>query len=117
VEAGYEVHVNFSPVVVRPGWKRDWADLLEQLADGTGDAFKRQAATEIIMLTHNEQLHEINLGWHPKAEDLLWQPPIQQAKRSQSGMWNVRYRNNVKAAGVAALTGLIARRTPWLTVR
>ncbi|MFI9535955.1 spore photoproduct lyase family protein [Nocardia fusca] len=117
VAAGYEVHVNFSPVVVRPGWERDWAELLEQLSDGTGAAFRAQAAAEIIMLTHNEQLHEVNLGWHPKAEDLLWQPPVQQAKRSGSGMWNVRYRNTVKAAGVATLTGLIAERTPWLTVR
>ncbi|MBF6468214.1 spore photoproduct lyase family protein [Nocardia beijingensis] len=117
VAAGYEVHVNFSPVVVRPGWAEDWAELLEELADGTGAAFKAQAAAEIIMLTHNEQLHEVNLGWHPKSEDLLWRPQIQQAKRSQSGMWNVRYRNDVKAAGVRTLTDLIAQRTPWLTVR
>jgi spore photoproduct lyase len=33
VEAGYEVHVNLSPVVVRDGWLADWAELLEQLAD------------------------------------------------------------------------------------
>ncbi|MFC8042873.1 spore photoproduct lyase family protein [Nocardia sp. NPDC057353] len=117
VAAGYEVHVNFSPVVLRAGWERDWAELLEQLADGTGPAFKAQAATEIIMLTHNEQLHEVNLGWHPKAEELLWRPAAQQAKRSNGGMWNVRYRTDLKAAGVAALTELIAARTPWLTVR
>ncbi|WP_280312964.1 spore photoproduct lyase family protein [Nocardia abscessus] len=117
VAAGYEVHVNFSPVVVRPGWEEDWAELLDELSDGTGSAFKAQAAAEIIMLTHNEQLHELNLGWHPKSEDLLWRPEIQQAKRSQSGMWNVRYRNNVKAAGVETLTDLIAQRAPWLTVR
>ncbi|MEU6827241.1 spore photoproduct lyase family protein [Nocardia beijingensis] len=117
VAAGYEVHLNFSPVVVRPGWEEDWAQLLGQLSDGTGSAFKAQAAAEIIMLTHNEQLHELNLGWHPKAEDLLWRPPMQQAKRSQSGMWNVRYRNDVKAAGVETLTDLIALRAPWLRVR
>ncbi|MEV0357565.1 spore photoproduct lyase family protein [Nocardia sp. NPDC050697] len=117
VAAGYEVHVNFSPVVLRAGWERDWAELLEQLADGTGPAFRAQAAAEIIMLTHNEQLHEVNLGWHPKAEELLWRPAAQQPKRSNGGMWNVRYRNDLKAAGVAALTELIAARTPWLTVR
>jgi spore photoproduct lyase family protein len=115
--AGYEVHVNFSPVVVRPGWEADWAELLGQLADGTGAAFKSQAAVEIIMLTHNEQLHEVNLGWHPKGEQLLWRPELQQKKRSQTGMWNVRYRNGVKAAGVRTLTDLIATRAPWLRVR
>ena len=57
------------------------------------------------MLTHNRDLHEVNLGWHPKAEDALWRPELQQAKRSQSGMWNVRYRNDVKRAGVQAVHG------------
>ncbi|UGT60315.1 hypothetical protein [Nocardia asteroides] len=101
-----------SPVVLRAGWERDWAALLEQLADGTGHPFRAQAAAEIIMLTHNEQLHEVNLGWHPKAEELLWHPAEQQAKRSNGGMWNVRYRNDRKAAGVATLTELIAAARP-----
>ncbi|MGN6609743.1 MAG: spore photoproduct lyase family protein [Jatrophihabitans sp.] len=117
VAAGYEVHVNLSPVVVRDGWEADWRELLQQLADGTGDAFKAQAAAEIIMLTHNEPLHEVNLGWHPKAEDALWRPELQQRKRSQTGGWNVRYRNNVKAAGVQTLRDLIAEQTHWLRVR
>ena len=117
VAAGYEVHVNFSPVVVRPGWEDDWRELLRQLADGTGAAFREQAAAEIIMLTHNEQLHEVNLGWHPKGEEALWRPELQQRKRSESGMWNVRYRNDVKASGVRTLTDLIAAETPWLRVR
>lgn len=29
------------------------------------------------MLTHDEDLHQVNLGWHPRAEDLLWQPELQ----------------------------------------
>jgi spore photoproduct lyase family protein len=117
VEAGYEVHLNFSPVVLRDGWERDWAQLLTRLDDELGDAFKQQAATEIIMLTHNRDLHEVNLGWHPKAEDVLWRPELQQAKRSQSGMWNVRYRNDRKREGVQVLQDLIATHAPWLRVR
>ncbi len=117
VEAGYEVHLNFSPVVLRDGWERDWAQLLTRLDDELGDAFKRQAAVEIIMLTHNRDLHEVNLGWHPKAEEVLWRPELQQAKRSQSGMWNVRYRNDRKREGVQVLQDLIAAQAPWLRVR
>jgi spore photoproduct lyase family protein len=117
VEAGYEVHVNLSPVVIREGWQAAWAELLQELADRTGAAFKAQAAAEVIMLTHNEQLHEVNLGWHPKGEQLLWRPELQQRKRSQTGMWNVRYRNDVKADGVQALHRLIAEHAPWLPVR
>ncbi len=117
VAAGYEVHVNLSPVVVRHGWLADWAQLLDDLAEGTGDAFKAQAAAEVILLTHNEQLHEVNLGWHPKAEELLWTPETQQAKWSQTGGRNVRYRTGFKGERVRELTDLIAERTPWLRVR
>ena len=117
VRAGYEVHVNLSPVVLRDGWLRDWAELLEQLADGTGEAFKSQAAAEVIFLTHNDGLHEVNLGWHPKAEDVLWRPDLQEPKRSQTGGLNVRYRTGFKGSSVRALTDLIAERHPWLRVR
>jgi spore photoproduct lyase family protein len=117
VDAGYEVHLNFSPVVLRQGWEHDWAQLLTYLDDSLGRAFKQQAAVEIIMLTHNRELHEVNLGWHPKAEDVLWRPQLQQPKRSQSGMWNVRYRNNIKSAGLRTLDDLIATHAPWLRIR
>jgi spore photoproduct lyase family protein len=117
VTAGYEVHLNLSPVVLRQGWLADWAELLRQVSDGTGEAFKAQAAAEVILLTHNEQLHEVNLGWHPKAEDVLWRPELQQAKRSESGGWNVRYRNNTKADGVRQLRELIEAEAPWLRIR
>jgi spore photoproduct lyase len=117
VDAGYEVHVNLSPVVVRDGWLEDWAELLDQLADGTGERFRAQAAAEVIFLTHNDRLHEINLGWHPKAEQVLWRPEVQQPKRSQTGGWNVRYRNGFKGARVKELTDLVAERTPWLRIR
>jgi spore photoproduct lyase family protein len=117
VAAGYEVHVNFSPVVVRDGWLLDWAELLDQLDAGLGPAAKAQLAAEIIFLTHNRDLHEVNLGWHPKAEELIWRPDLQQPKRSQNGSWNVRYRTGEKGRHVAALTGLIAERTPYCRIR
>ncbi|MQA32244.1 spore photoproduct lyase family protein [Modestobacter roseus] len=117
VAAGYEVHLNFSPVVLREGWEADWTALLRQLDDELSPAAKAQAATEVIMLTHNEGLHEVNLGWHPQAEQLLWRPEVQQPKVSQNGQLNVRYRNDVKRAGVQRLQALIAQHTPWLPVR
>jgi len=117
VGAGYEVHLNLSPVVLREGWEADWAALLRQLDDVLSPAAKAQAAAEVILLTHNRELHEVNLGWHPKAEDLLWRPDVQQPKRSQNGQWNVRYRNDVKRRGVDLLKELIAAHAPWLRVR
>ncbi|MDT8914496.1 spore photoproduct lyase family protein [Amycolatopsis sp. PS_44_ISF1] len=117
VEAGYEVHLNLSPVVVYPGWQADWARLLDDLGDATGERAKAQLAAEIIMLTHNRALHEVNLGWHPKAEQLLWRPDLQETKRSESGGLNVRYRSGHKRALLDELLDLIAGHAPYLRVR
>ncbi|MGY1845364.1 spore photoproduct lyase family protein [Modestobacter sp. SYSU DS0875] len=117
VAAGYEVHLNLSPVVLREGWEADWTALLQQLDDGLSPAAKAQAAAEMIMLTHNEGLHEVNLGWHPRAEELLWRPELQEPKVSQNGQRNVRYRAGVKRAGVTRLQQLIGAHAPWLRVR
>ena len=117
VEAGYEVHLNLSPVIVHEGWLADWAELLQQVADGTSPRTRAQLAAEVIFLTHNEGLHEVNLGWHPKGEELLWRPDLQQAKRSQSGQWNVRYRTGWKGRWVQQLTDLVAETLPECRVR
>ncbi|MFF3488000.1 spore photoproduct lyase family protein [Streptomyces sp. NPDC002701] len=117
LDAGYEVHFNLSPVVLRPGWERDWADLLTHLDDVLPSRVKAQAAAEVIMLTHNQSLHEVNLGWHPRAEDLLWQPEIQETKRSQNGALNVRYDLETKRQALARMRHLLAEHAPWLRIR
>lgn len=117
LDAGYEVHFNLSPVVIRPGWERAWAELLRAMDDVLPRRVKDQAAAEIILLTHNQDLHQVNLGWHPRAEDVLWRQDLQQPKRSENGSWNVRYRNAIKAEAVDALTRLIEDGAPWLRVR
>jgi hypothetical protein len=78
---------------------------------------KEQAAAEIIMLTHNQQLHEVNLGWHPRAEEVLWQPDVQEPKRSQNGADNVRYDHRIKRDALVRLRELITARALWLRVR
>jgi DNA repair photolyase len=117
VAAGYEVHLNFSPVVVHEGWLEEWSTLLEEIDSTIGAEAKAQLACEVILLTHNADLHEVNLGWHPRGEELIWRPDIQQAKRSQSGQLNVRYRNGWKGRWVDQLTGLIAEKMPYCRVR
>ncbi|MGW0788754.1 spore photoproduct lyase family protein [Streptomyces sp. NPDC002911] len=117
VEAGYEVHFNLSPVVIRPGWEEAWAQLLEQMDDVLPRTVKDQAAAEVIMLTHNRDLHDVNMNWHPRAEDAIWRPGLQQAKRSENGSWNVRYRNAVKAEAVETVRRLVRTHTPWLPIR
>jgi spore photoproduct lyase family protein len=117
VAAGYEVHLNFSPVIVHEGWTAAWAELLDELDDTLGAAAKAQLKAEVIFLTHNEQLHEVNLGWHPKAEDVLWRPDLQEPKISQNGALNVRYRAGKKGRMVQAFRDLVAERLPSCEIR
>ncbi|MFC3127430.1 spore photoproduct lyase family protein [Pseudoroseomonas globiformis] len=115
--AGYEVHLNFSPVVLREGWEAEWGALFAELDDVLPAAVKDQLAAEIIMLTHNSALHEVNLAWHPKAEELLWRPDIQEEKRSESGGVNLRYRTGWKGRWLRRFQDLLADRMPYCRVR
>jgi spore photoproduct lyase len=117
VAAGYEVHLNFSPVILYEGWLQDYAELCEELDDVLSEAAKAQLKAEVIFLTHNAQLHEVNLGWHPKAETLLWTPETQEAKTSQMGGENVRYQRGFKGKQVAALRDLLRQKLPYCAVR
>ena len=117
VEAGYEVHVNFSPVIVHDGWLERWRELLDMLDGAIGARARSQLKAEIIFLTHNAGLHEVNLGWHPTGEELLWRPEIQEPKRSQSGQSNVRYRSGLKRTMVRDFAALVQERLPDCEIR
>ena len=81
------------------------------------DAAKQQLKAEVIFLTHNAQLHEVNLSWHPKAEDLLWQPSLQEKKWSQSGQQNVRYRSGSKRGYLGRFRELLNSNLPYCEIR
>lgn len=117
VAAGYEVHVNFSPVIVVDGWRADYTELFGQLDAALSPAAKAQLAAEIIFLTHNEALHQVNLRWHPKAEERLWRPELQEPKRSQTGGNNIRYRSGIKGRMVRELREQLAEHLPYCRIR
>jgi len=117
VDAGYEVNVNFSPVIYYEGWQDDWLLLFEELNDKLNEKTKSQMVAEIIFLTHNEQLHEVNMGWHPKAEELLWKPELQEVKYSQTGGRNVRYKRGLKKELVDSLVDMVLQQLPYCAIR
>ena len=115
--AGYEVHLNFSPVILYPDWEADYRALFETLDGALSPATKAQLKAEIIFLTHNAALHEVNLCWHPSAEDWLWTPDIQETKLSEGGQENVRYRHGWKGRWLARFKALLAEMMPYCEVR
>jgi spore photoproduct lyase len=117
VRAGWEVHLNFSPVVVYEGWTADYTALFRQVDAALSARAKAQLAAEVIFLTHNEALHAVNLRWHPKAEERLWTPRWQEAKVSENGAVNVRYRAPLKGKMIAVFRKLLAREMPYYRIR
>lgn len=117
VDAGYEVHLNFSPVVFSDQWLADYNALFEQINDTLSRKAKAQLKCEVIFLTHNTKLHEINMQWHPKGEELIWQPGLQETKFSQTGGKNLRYKRGFRAQLVSEFAELIAARLPYCGIR
>lgn len=117
VSAGYEVHLNFSPVIYYNNWVTDYEKLFEQINDTLNEDAKRQVKCEVIFLTHNSLLHDVNMEWHPRGEELLWKPELQETKFSQTGGRNLRYKRGLKAELVDSFVNLISKKLPYCTVR
>ena len=117
VDAGWEVHINFSPVVFYEGWLDDYRTLFSQISHFTNEKSKRQLKCEVIFLTHNDRLHDVNMQWHPKGEELIWKPELQETKYSQTGGRNLRYKRNIKAELVNEFRALLTERLPYCDIR
>lgn len=73
-KAGYDVHLNFSPVIMNKDTKELYKKLFHLVNLHVKDEYKPHVLAEVIMLTHNVKMHEYNLKNDPEAEKLLWQP-------------------------------------------
>jgi len=110
-DAGWDVHVNFSPVVVTNEWLDEYKGLFELLP------VNEKVKAEVIFLTHNLGRHIFNLKNNPEGEDLLWRPEIQENKVSQYGGENIRYKRDLKAHYIKQWTQLHDEIIPWNTIR
>ena len=115
IDSGYDVHINFSPVVVYDNWIEDYEHLF-QMVDNYVD-YKDTVKCEVIFLTHNEGKHNYNLINNLTGEDLLWNPDIQESKTSQYGGDNIRYKHNLKYHYIKEWTRLHDDIIPWNTIR
>lgn len=117
LEAAYEVHVNFSPVVYTSDWKEEYSKLFSLLNLLVKDEYKDQVKAEVIFLTHNKDRHEYNLANNIPGEDLLWQPFIQEGKVSQYGGKNIRYKLDFKLQFIDEFVKLHDKIIPWNKIR
>ena len=115
IEAGYDVHVNFSPVILYDTWEEDYRELFRLLDSNL--KYHDRVQQEVIFLTHNEKKHMTNLADGLGGENLLWNPDLQEAKRSQFGGENVRYKRDLKRVAIDRYKTLVAEEIPWCNIR
>ena len=115
IDAGYDVHLNFSPVVLYDNWLTDYKELFETLNKNVSQ--KQNVKAEVIFLTHNKKKHLYNLENNIPGEDLIWRPDLQQDKISIYGGENVRYNHILKSGYIKEWTSLHDDIIPWNTIR
>jgi spore photoproduct lyase len=115
IDAGYDVHVNFSPVVYYPGWLEDYKELFKWLDIHVKN--KDKVLAEVIFLTHNEDKHKYNIANNIPGEKFLYTPEIQETKMSQYGGNNIRYQYKLKEDMIIRWRNLHDTLIPWNKIR
>lgn len=117
IQAGYDVHINFSPVIVTNGWMDEYPELFRQVNDIVENKNKNKVKAEVIFLTHNAGKHKYNVTHGIPGEELLWQPMLQGNKVSQYGGTNIRYAPRLKKKYINQFLELHAEIIPWNKIR
>lgn len=112
---GWDVHINFSPVIYYNGWKKDYSKLFQDIDRLVKN--KTNVYCEVIFLTHNENLHNVNMVDNPEVENLLWNPKIQEPKTSNYGGNNVRYQYQLKKEFIEEFKAIHNKYISWCKIR
>jgi hypothetical protein len=81
------------------------------------EEYKPSVFSEVIMMTHNEYMHQYNLENNIPGENLLWVPEIQESKTSSYGGKNIRYQRHLKAKMIKVFKDLHKTSIPWNRIR
>jgi spore photoproduct lyase len=116
-DAGYDVHINYSPIIASPKSKELYTELFGLVDKHIRDEIKPTVKAECIFLTHNEKMHQHNETNNCAGEELLWQPKWQESKTSEYGGKNIRYKWQMKNAMRNRFLNLMQTIVPWQEVR
>lgn len=117
IQAGYDVHVNFSPVIIETGWEKEYRNLFKQVAENIKPENRNKVKAEVIFLTHNLKKHHQNLLENLPGENLLWKPLLQESKISEYGGHNIRYRHGLKYDFIQEWIKIHDEIIPWNKIR
>ncbi len=118
IQAGYDVHINFSPIVVYENWLENYRMLFSEIAQKVPEELRTIVKAECIFLTHNSWQHERNLTeGRAISEQLLWQPKLQETKLGRYKSEAVRYHHPIKRQFINQWQKLHEEIIPWNTIR
>lgn len=116
VDAGFEVHINLSPIVVTDKFEEEYSELLSFINYTLTQKAKDQLAYEIIFLTHSEKMFQPIQCSVPKAHDMMVNGPLTLVPK-----WNkpnvLSYSKADKNKLKASMNGMINRYTPYSRIR
>ena len=116
VDAGFEVHLNLSPIVVTKDFLQEYDSLLSLVNNSLSQKAKNQMAYEIIFLTHSEKMFDPIQCSVPKAHDMMVNGPLPLVPK-----WNkpnvLSYSRSDKNRLKANMTYVINKNTPYSRVR
>ena len=115
--AGYDVHLNFSPVIYVKGESDKYKELFELVNENIDNSIKKHILAEVIFLTHGDKLHKHNLINNPKAENLLWNEELQEYKQNSYGNTRVRYKYQLKSKMINRFKRMHENILPWNKIR
>lgn len=114
---GYEVHLNFSPIIVYANWIVEYDKLMTLINETLSDQAKSQLKCEVIFLTHEEKLHIENLTVNPEVEKFLHTSYNQEAKVNNRGSNVIRYNRFYKSIFINQFRELLEELMPYCSIR
>lgn len=115
IDAGYEVHFSFAPIIIYENWREDWRELWREIDETLSAKAKAQLKCEAFFLTHSADLHEINMQWNAKGEEFLWKPELQVPKKTAPD--TIVYDYNFRRRELAEYEQDLAKHLPYCPVR
>ena len=116
-EAGYDVHLNYSPIIMYENFQKDYNDLFKLVDSIVDESIKHKVKAECIFLTHNKEMHKYNVINDVNGEKYLWRPDLQEPKTSEYGCLNIRYNRHNKKQYIKDFKQLHNTVVPWQKIR
>ena len=116
-DAGYDVHINYSPIIMYDTFKSDYEELFELVNRYVKVEIQEYVKAECIFLTHNKKMHSYNVKFNKNGENFLWNPEIQEDKISDYGNENIRYNRHLKRDYIKQFLSMHSKHLGWQKVR